>query len=39
MDAAIRTWQLSKAYGRRPALRELDLEVPAGGVVGYLGPN
>jgi ABC-2 type transport system ATP-binding protein len=39
MDAAIRTWQLSKSYGRRPALRELELEVPAGRVFGYLGPN
>lgn len=39
MDVAIRTWQLSKSYGRRPALREMDLEVPAGGVFGYLGPN
>jgi ABC-2 type transport system ATP-binding protein len=36
---AIRTWALSKSYGRRPALTELDLEVPAGGVFGYLGPN
>jgi beta-exotoxin I transport system ATP-binding protein len=39
MDVAIRTWQLSKSYGRRPALQELELEVPAGGVFGYLGPN
>jgi ABC-2 type transport system ATP-binding protein len=39
MNAAIRTWQLTKNYGRRPALREMDLVVPAGGVFGYLGPN
>jgi ABC-2 type transport system ATP-binding protein len=38
-DVAIRTWQLTKSYRRHPALRGLDLEVPAGGVFGYLGPN
>ena len=38
-DIAIRTWQLTKSYRRHPALRGLDLEVPAGGVFGYLGPN
>jgi len=30
---------LSKSYGRVPALRSLDLEVPAGSVFGLLGPN
>jgi ABC-2 type transport system ATP-binding protein len=39
MDAAIRTEGLSKAYGETNALSSLDLEVPAGEVIGYLGPN
>ncbi|GIJ48077.1 ABC transporter [Virgisporangium aliadipatigenens] len=38
MDA-IRTWGLTKNYGRRTALRGIDLSVPAGPVCGYLGPN
>ena len=37
--AAIRATGLTKSYRRHPALRGLDLEVPAGGVFGYLGPN
>ena len=37
--AAIRAIGLTKSYRRHPALRGLDLEVPAGGVFGYLGPN
>jgi len=36
---AIRTDGLSKRYGSLHALRDLDLEVEAGEVVGYLGPN
>jgi ABC-2 type transport system ATP-binding protein len=36
---AIRTEQLSKTYGKTPALVSLDLEVPKGEVLGYLGPN
>ncbi|HEU5111381.1 MAG TPA: ABC transporter ATP-binding protein [Micromonosporaceae bacterium] len=39
MDPAIRTRGLTKNYGRRQALRAVDLEVPAGVVFGYLGPN
>ena len=35
----IRTEGLSKYYGRSPALLDLDLEVRAGEVFGYLGPN
>jgi ABC-2 type transport system ATP-binding protein len=36
---AIRTKGLSKRYGTVDALRDLDLEVAEGEVVGYLGPN
>ena len=36
---AIRTQGLSKRYGATDALRDLDLELAQGEVVGYLGPN
>jgi ABC-2 type transport system ATP-binding protein len=36
---AIRTQGLTKRYGTNVALRELDLEVAEGEVLGYLGPN
>jgi ABC-2 type transport system ATP-binding protein len=36
---AIRTEGLTKRYGSIDALRNLDLEVGVGEVVGYLGPN
>jgi ABC-2 type transport system ATP-binding protein len=36
---AIRTEGLSKRYGTVNALRDLDLELAEGEVVGYLGPN
>ena len=36
---AIRTSGLSKRFGSREALHELDLVVPQGTVFGYLGPN
>jgi ABC-2 type transport system ATP-binding protein len=36
---AIRTEGLSKRYGTLYALRDLDLELAEGEVVGYLGPN
>ncbi|MEV6562084.1 ABC transporter ATP-binding protein [Nocardia sp. NPDC051756] len=39
MSAIISTNGLTKVYGRKPALADLDLEVPAGVVFGYLGPN
>jgi ABC-2 type transport system ATP-binding protein len=38
-EPAIRTRGLSKDYGRVRALRDLDLEVAAGEIVGCLGPN
>jgi ABC-2 type transport system ATP-binding protein len=36
---AIRTQGLTKRYGKVAALRDLDLEVAQGEVLGYLGPN
>src|SRR5215469_14344379 len=35
----VATHQLSKNYGERPAVRDLDLEVGRGEVFGFLGPN
>jgi ABC-2 type transport system ATP-binding protein len=37
--APIRTYGLSKRYGTVSALKQLDLEVAEGEVLGYLGPN
>ena len=39
VGTAIRTEGLSKRYGHVDALRELDLEIAQGEVLGYLGPN
>lgn len=39
MGLAMKTRQLSKSYRGRPALRQLDLDVPVQSVFGYLGPN
>ena len=30
---------LSKSYGRHPAVRDMSLAIPRGGIVGLLGPN
>jgi ABC-2 type transport system ATP-binding protein len=38
-DTALSTHQLTKRYGARPAVRNLDLEVRRGEVFGFLGPN
>jgi ABC-2 type transport system ATP-binding protein len=38
-QTVLSTHQLSKTYGSRPAVRELDLEVQRGEVFGFLGPN
>src|SRR5262252_2224371 len=38
-DTVLSTHQLSKSYGERPAVRDLDLEVRGGEVFGFLGPN
>jgi ABC-2 type transport system ATP-binding protein len=38
-DVVLRTFGLSKRYGRRLALDGLDLEVRRGRIFGFLGPN
>ena len=38
-DVAVRIRGLSKAFGRAPALRGIDLDVPTGAVLSLLGPN
>ena len=38
-EAPIRTQGLSKSYGEVDALKDLDLELAQGEVLGYLGPN
>ena len=38
-DVVLRTVRLTKRYGRRLALADLDLEVQRGRVHGFLGPN
>jgi ABC-2 type transport system ATP-binding protein len=38
-DTIIATRGLSKAYGDKPALRNLDLAVPRGSICGFLGRN
>ena len=39
MPAAIRTEQLTKAYGNHRGIIDVDLQVEAGEVFGFLGPN
>ncbi len=39
MTSAIETHELSKRYGRKPALRDCTLDIPSGRVVGLVGPN
>ncbi len=39
MQAAIVTEKLSKAYGRRLGIADLDLEVRPGEIFGFIGPN
>ncbi len=38
-ELAIETSRLSKSFGRRHAVNNLDLAVPHGSVFGFLGPN
>jgi ABC-2 type transport system ATP-binding protein len=39
MPAAVLTDKLTKRYGRRPGITELDLEVLPGEVFGFIAPN
>ena len=39
MDNAIQTMGLGKKYGKKWAIRGVDIEVPRGSVYGFLGPN
>ncbi|MGW1344456.1 ABC transporter ATP-binding protein [Kribbella sp. NPDC002412] len=38
-NIVVRTRRLTKRFGRRTALDDLDLDVPAGTVLGYVGPT
>ncbi len=38
-DAVIRIAGLQKSFGKKVVLKGIDLEVPAGQVIGYIGPN
>ncbi len=39
MEPVIRTASLTKRFGKRTAVDELDLEVQQGSIFGFLGPN
>lgn len=39
MDNAIQTVGLSKKYGKKWAIRGVEIEVPRGSIYGFLGPN
>jgi len=39
MSSPIHTQKLSKAFRRNDAVRNLDLDVPAGSIYGLIGPN
>ncbi len=38
-EVAVRTFGLTKHFGRQVAVNNIDLAVPAGAVFGFLGPN
>ncbi len=38
-ESVIRTWDLTKVFGRTTAVDSLTMEVPRGEVFGFLGPN
>ena len=39
VQAMIKTTQLTKTYGSKPAVNQLNLTVPEGSIYGFLGPN
>ena len=39
MNCVLTTYNLTKTYGGAPALQELNLQLPAGKIIGLLGPN
>jgi ABC-2 type transport system ATP-binding protein len=39
MNAAIQLKGVTKTFGRTMAVRNLDLEIPEGGLYGFIGPN
>lgn len=38
-EAALRLRTLTRLFGRRLAVKSIDLDVPAGSIFGFLGPN
>ena len=39
MNTAIHLKGVTKTFGRTQAVRDLDLEIPSGGLYGFIGPN
>ena len=39
MNTVLECKNLRKQYGKKIALKNIDLEIPAGSIVGLLGPN
>ena len=39
MNTVLECKNLKKQYGKKVALKNIDLEIPAGSIVGLLGPN
>ena len=39
MNAAIALKEVTKTFGKTTAVRNLDLEIPRGGLYGFIGPN
>ena len=39
MESVIKTYDLTKRYGRHTVVNSLTLTVPQGSVYGFLGPN
>ena len=39
MGTVITTDSLTKTYGKKDVVKDLDLRVPGGSIYGFLGPN